>query len=448
MNIKKIAVSALLFLSVLILFTFALSSPSFSEERTTVYFADINGVLGVPAEEHVENVFAEIGKVKNAVLVFKLNTPGGLVDSMSEIITMIAGADYPVVVWVAPSGARAASAGAFIVQAAHVAVMASGTNIGAAHPVLGSGGDIGDKEMNRKITNDLTAKIRSFAQERGRNAAVAESMVTKSVSLTAQEALKKKVIDFCASSESELFAGLEGRKVTIKGKPFVISLKNHDVKYIDVTPRLKLLGFFSRPDVAYFALLAGVFLILLELKAPGGYVMGMSGAVLLLVASYGLRVLPVNLVGAALLLGGVITIVVDLAVGGIGIIALAGIGAMLFGGLMLFQAPGGELLHIPVAFISGVTVAVGLVFLLVVWLVSKALRKKVTLGEDAMVGKKITISSSTEKNLMAMLHGEYWRVLPENPYTELSVGDEVEIVKVESLILYVKLVKSKDDKAV
>ena len=156
--------------------------------------------------------------------------------------------------------------------------------------------------------------------------------------------------------------------------------------------------------------------------------------------------LPVNLVGAALLLGGVITIVVDLAVGGIGIIAMAGIGAMLFGGLMLFQAPGGELLHIPVAFITGVTVAVGLIFLAVVWLVSKALRKKAALGEDAMIGKIVTISSSTEKNLMTMLHGEYWRVLPENPNTEISVGDEVEVTKVESLILYVRLAKPKNDK--
>lgn len=446
MNMKKLVMRVPLSIFVIILFTFILLQPSFSEERTTVYFADINGVIGVPAEEHVENVFAETNKSKNAVLVFKLNTPGGLVDSMSEIVTMIAAADYPVVVWVAPSGARAASAGAFIVQAAHVAVMASGTNIGAAHPVLGSGSDINDKEMNRKITNDLTAKIRSFAQERGRNVAVAESMVAKSVSLTAQEALEKNVIDFSASTEIELLAGLDGRKITIKGKPFTIVLKNHDTKYIDVTPRLKLLGFFSRPDVAYFALLAGVFLLLVELKAPGGYVMGISGAVLLLVASYGLRVLPVNLVGAALLLGGVITIVVDLAVGGIGIIAMAGIGAMLFGGLMLFQAPGGELLHIPVAFITGVTVAVGLIFLAVVWLVSKALRKKAALGEDAMIGKIVTISSSTEKNLMTMLHGEYWRVLPENPNTEISVGDEVEVTKVESLILYVRLAKPKNDK--
>ena len=441
--------AAALFLIVPLLFILIQGSPAFAGEPTTVYFADIDGVIGVPMEEHVGSVFREVDKAKvytkSCVLVFKVNTPGGLVDSMSDIITKIAESKYPVVVWVAPSGARAASAGAFIVQASHVAVMAPGSNIGAAHPVLGSGSDISDKEMNRKITNDLKAKMRSFAQERGRNVAAAESMVTKSVSLTAREALEKKVIDYSASTEAELIAGLEGRSVKTKSGVVEISVKNHKVEYIEMSQRLRLLGFFSRPDVAYLALIAGVFLLMLEVKAPGGYVMGVSGITLLLIASYGLRVLPVNFAGVALLLGGVISIVIDVFAGGVGLIALAGVGAMLFGGLMLFNAPGSELLEIPVAFISGVTITIGLFFLFIVRLVFKALRKRVTLGEDAIIGRRVTIIYSTDKNLMAMVHGEYWRVLPDDLQTELAVGDEVEIIKVESLILYVKLVKRRDD---
>lgn len=414
--------------------------PERKVKRTQIYIATMDGVVGVPLEEHVEGVFDEIGRGEDAILIFKMNTPGGLVDSMSAIITQIADADYPVVLWVAPSGARAASAGAFIVQAAHVAVMAPGTNIGAAHPVTGSGSDIGDSEMSRKVTNDLTAKIRSFAQERGRNVEVAESMVKGSVSLTAREAFEQNVIDFIASDENELLEKLNGREVTVKGKPVTITLENHEIKRIEMTFRLRALELFSRPDIAYMALLAGIFLIILEVKSPGGFVLGISGGILLLIASYGLRVLPVNFAGVALLVGGIVVIIADLLVGGMGILAAIGIGAMLFGGLILFRAPGGELLHISAAFVTGVTLVVALTFLLILRLVYKALRQRPVSGKEAMIGERISITGSTEKNLMALVHGEYWRVLPIDSDVRLAVGDEVEIVKVESLILYVQQV--------
>ena len=413
-------------------------------KRTTVYFAKIDGIVGVPLEEHVENVFKEVGNDPKAVLVLQMNTPGGLVDSMSEIMTAIAEANYPVVVWVAPSGARAASAGAFIVQAAHVAVMAPGTNIGAAHPVTGSGEDIekSSKEMDRKVVNDLTAKMRSFAQERGRNVQVAESMVKESVSLTAREALDKKVIDFIAASETELLKKLDGRAVKVKGEERTISLDSHDTKRIEMTPRLRLLSFLSRPDIAYMALIAGIFLIILEAKSPGGFVMGTSGALLLIMASYGLRVLPVNLAGVALLVGGIVIMVVDLVIGGMGILIAIGIGAMLFGGLILFRAPGGELLHLSAGFVVGVTLVIAVAFLLVLRLIYKALRRRPASGEDAMLGERVKVLGFSDKGPMAMVHGEYWRVKSQDPDILLSEGDEVEIVRVESLTLYVRLVDS------
>jgi membrane-bound serine protease (ClpP class) len=346
-----------------------------------------------------------------------------------------------VVVWVAPSGARAASAGAFIVQAAHVAAMAPGTNIGAAHPVTG-GGDIDEGDMKKKVVNDLTAKMRSFAQERGRNVEVAESMVTDSVSLTAREALEKGVVDFLAADEEELLSQLDGWAVEVKGRTQVISVENREIKRIDMTLRLRALELFSRPDIAYIALLAGIFLIILEAKSPGGFVMGISGGILLLIASYGLRVLPVNLAGIALLVGGIVIMILDLVFGGMGIIAAVGIGAMLFGGLMLFRAPGAELLQLSADFVVGVTLVIAVTFLLVLRLIYKALRRKPISGLDVFVGERVRISDSTDKNLMAFVHGEYWRVLPADPLAKISVGDEVEIVMVESLILYVKLVKA------
>ena len=432
-----------LLVSSLVCLLFVLYGASFAADagkRVTICYANLDGIVGVPLEEHVENVFREAGTDRDTVLVLRLNTPGGLVDSMSQIITAIAEANYPVVVWVSPSGARAASAGAFIMQAAHVAVMAPGTNIGAAHPVTGSGGDIKDEssEMDRKVVNDLTAKMRSFAQERGRNAKVAESMVLESVSLTAREALEQKVIDFIAEDEAELVRELEGRKVKIKGEIRTISLADHTVKRVEMSPRLRLLSFFSRPDIAYLALIAGVFLIILEAKAPGGFVMGTTGVLLLLMASYGLRVLPVNMAGVALLVGGIIIMVLDFIFGAMGLLVLIGLGAMLFGGLMLFKAPGSELLHLSTGFFLGVTFVVAVVFLLILRVVYKALRKKPASGEAAMIGKRVRIIGFSDKTPMVMLHGEYWRVEPIDPGAALSEGDEVEVVRVESLMLYVK----------
>lgn len=443
---------ALFFLSFLFIVLLGTASGSVSAaetedppktSRTVVYIADVQGVVGVPLEEHVDRIFEQVGSRENALLVLKLNTPGGLVDSMSAIMTKIAEADYPVVVWVAPSGSRAASAGAFIVQAAHVSAMAPGTNIGAAHPVTGGGKDIDDKEMNRKVTNDLTAKMRSFAQERGRNVKVAESMVTESVSLTAREALDKKVIDLIAESEDQLLEKLNGRKIKIKGRQHVISLDNHELRRLDMPLRLRLLELFSRPDIAYLALIAGVFMIILEVRSPGGFVLGVSGGILLLIASYGLRVLPVNFAGAALLVGGIVIIAADMLVGGIGILTVTGIGAMLFGGLILYRAPGGELLHLSASFVVGVTLVIGILFLIILRLTYKALRQKPVSGQEGMIGRKIRITEKTDKSMMTFVHGEYWRVLPIDPLTDLEVGDEAEIVKVESLMLYVAPVKKK-----
>jgi len=400
----------------------------------------MDGIVGVPLEEFVGKVFESIDG-KDNVLIFKMNTPGGLVSSMSQIMTLIAEADYPVVVWVAPSGAGASSAGAFIAQAAHVAVMAPGTNIGAAHPVVGLGKDIGDEEMNRKITNDLAAKIRAFSQERGRNVTAVESMVRDSVSFTAQEALQNNVIDFIAAGEDELLKSLDGRKVKIKGEEKIISLNNYTIRRMEIPLRLRLLEILSRPDVAYLALLAGVFLIIMELRSPGGFFAGAIGAVLLLIAAYGLRVLPVNYVGVALLVGGILIIIADLLIGGIGIISTAGVASMLFGGLFLFRAPGGELLHISPVFVATTSLVIGLIFLFVMRLVVKALRSRPETGSEGMVGARGIIIDNAPGKSMAIVTGEYWRVVSLDPAVKLALGDEVEVVKIDVLTLYVKVIK-------
>ena len=409
---------------------------------TKVYFAPMTGIVGVPMEEYVESVFSDIGREENAILVFKMDTPGGLVDSMSQIMSRIADSEIPVVVWVSPSGARAASAGAFIVQAAHVAAMAPETNIGAAHPVTGSGKNIDDSEMDRKVVNDLLAKMRSFAVERGRNAEVAESMVRDSVSLTAREAFDQYVIDFIASDERDLIAQLDGRTVKLKGRETTLSVDNFEIRNLNMGLRFRALETFSRPDIAYLALIAGIALIVLELKSPGGFVMGVTGGMLLLIAAYGLRVLPVNFAGVFLLIGGIAVIVADLAIGGVGILAVPGIAAMLIGGFLMFRTPGGAFLNVSAGFIFGVTLVTGVLTFAILRMIYKAARQKPASGMDGLIGERAVIIGKSGGVDMAMIHGEYWRVSCDGTYKDLSAGDEVEVLEVSSMTLRVKPVKS------
>jgi membrane-bound serine protease (ClpP class) len=441
-------------LALCLLFCLAAGACSAETKKTTVYVASLDGVVGVPMEEHVENVFGAIEGESDAVLIFRMDTPGGLVDSMSRIMALISGSKIPVVVWVGPSGARAASAGAFIVQAAHVAAMAPETNIGAAHPVTGSGGDIADSEMDRKVLNDLTAKMRSFAAERGRNAEVAESMIRDSVSLTAREAFDQYVIDFIAADIEELIAKLDGRRVNVGGAEKILSLGNYETVEVGMNFRLRALEVFSRPDIAYLALMAGIILLIIEFKAPGGFVLGAAGGALLLIAAYGLRVLPVNFAGVALLVGGIIAIIADLAAGGMGLIAAVGIAAMLMGGLIMFRAPGGELLRVSAGFVFGVTFAIGVAFFVILRKVYSVMRRKPSSGIEGLIGERAKIlarengASATETPAMVSLHGEYWRAVNDAGDSPLEPGAEVEVVGVDAMTLRVRaLAPAKNDPA-
>jgi membrane-bound serine protease (ClpP class) len=429
----------------LVLSLLAAVFPGGARAAAKIYVAPLTGIVGVPMEEYVEHVFDEIGRGENALLIFKMDTPGGLVDSMSRIMSLIAESDFPVVVWVAPSGARAASAGAFIVQSAHVAVMAPETNIGAAHPVSGSGEDIGDNEMNRKVVNDLLAKMRSFAVERGRNAEVAENMVRESVSLTAREAYEQYVIDFIAASEDELLEKLDGMTVSVKGRHVTMATENGDIVPLDMGFRLRAIEIFSRPDIAYLALLAGVILIIMELRAPGGFVMGVTGGILLLIAAYAFRVLPVNMAGLVMLIGGIVVILADFAIGGIGILAVPGLIGMMMGGLLLFRAPGAEFLEVSASFVVSTALVMGLTVFVILRKIYHVMKNKPMSGVDILVGERARVRGKAEGGEnMVLLHGEYWRVSREDGEA-LSEGDEIEVIRAESMMLYVKLAQGNND---
>ncbi len=407
------------------------------EALTRVVVTPLRGSVGVPMERHLQEVLEEVSSYKeDVILVLELDTPGGLVSSMRGITKTLLAAPVPIVVWVSPQGAQAASAGAFILQAAAVAAMAPGTNVGAAHPVTAGGEDVPSDTMNEKVTNDLAAHIRSLAQERGRNAVAAERMVRYSLSLSAPEALQEGVADLLADNLESLLAALQGREISLEGNKVVLDLQEYRVEQRLMSLRLQLLELVTRPDVAYLLLIAGLYAVVFEILSPGGFVLGTSGAVLLLLGALGLRMLPFNWGGIVLLVAGVGVMILDLLVGGVGILSLMGSVALVVGGLILFRAPGGELLDFSLSFmIGGAAVLTGF-FLLAAWGVWRSLKKPVTSGYEGLQGEKGKVIKPLDPEGMVLYHGEYWKAVSSSGET-IPKGAGVRLVRSEGLLLVV-----------
>jgi len=399
--------------------------------------ASVNGVIGIAMEDHLTEIFHEAEKTGADVIVLDIDTPGGLATSMRAMYQAILESPVPVVVWVWPSGARAASAGAFIVLSGHVAAMAPGTNMGAAHPVTAGGGDIPDEEMAQKVTNDFAAQIRSLAEQRGRNTKACELMVTESVSYTAKEALEAGVIDIVAADLETLVQAVSGRTVRLaSGDEIRLSLDSYEVRRYEMSPRLKILHFISRPDIAYLLLIVGIYAIIFEVLSPGGFVMGVSGAVLVLLGSYGLRMLPVNLAGLILLVAGIAVMILDLVVGGVGILSFFGAAALVFGGLIIYRAPGGELLNMSYSFLIGAVVVITAFFLLAAFAVWKSFGRKAVSGSEGMSGLKAVVVADLTPEGSVNCHGEIWRAVSRTGET-IPRGQKVRVVKSEGLTLHV-----------
>lgn len=430
---KIIYFAIVLFTSLLFPFTL------YANERTRIHIAHIDGAIGVAMEEHVKDVFKSVGNDPQSILIFTLNTPGGLVDSMASIVSQIVNSPLPVVVWVGPSGARSASAGAFIVQAAHIASMAPETHIGAAHPVNASGKDIDNEAMQQKVLNDLSAKMRSLAQERSRDEKALLSMVKTSVSFTAREAFNMGVIDFIASTESELIRKLNGKTIIIKGKENKIKISDPEIINVPVSIRLQILQILTRPDIAYLAFIAGVMALILEFKTAGGFYLGTTGIILLLISAYGFRVLPFNFAGIVFLLSGIFIILADILVGGVGILALIGIASMFFGSLILFDVPGEIFLHFSLTTIWGITAIFVALFVLILRVIYKSQKTIIISGEQGMIGaigKVVQVSEAG--NVMVFLKGEYWNAEYDGSSIP-HVGDKVIVTSVLGLTLNVNI---------
>ncbi|MBR2209517.1 MAG: nodulation protein NfeD [Synergistaceae bacterium] len=391
-------------------------SVSCAEARSDITLAELNGTVGVQMEEFVKEVITNSEQNGDALIIFQLDTPGGLVEAMRGVVQSILASKVPVAVWIPPGG-RAASAGAFIVQAAHVAAMAPGTNIGAAHPVVASGEDIKESDMSKKIMNDLKAQMRSVVQLRNRNQEIAEQMIEESISLTATEALKNRVVDIVAGDVNSLIKAIAGRRVKINSQFVNINFDNEiKVSRAKMSFSEKIIQFVSDPQIAYLLISAGVMAIFFEIITPGGFILGTVGGVMLVLGSIVLKMLPFNWSGIVLILAGIILMAVDLIAGTSGLLTLVGLPVFCLGGVFLFRAPGGELLQISMSFIIGLAIALGICFALMAFLILKGFRRKVATGSQGMLGLEVEVISDLSENSFGQVscHGEIWRAKSES----------------------------------
>ena len=366
-------------------------------------------------------------------LLIELDTPGGLLDSTRTMAGAILDSRVPVIVYVAPAGARAGSAGFFLLEAADVAVMAPGTNAGAAHPVLEFGGQP-DATMSQKIENDAEAFLRSYVTRRNRNADAAQEAVHSSHSYTAEEALNQHLIDLIANNDTELLAALNGREITrLDGNKVTLHLAGARIADLKPSMRDELLGWLVDPNIALLFLVGGALLIYLEFNSPGTIVPGALGTLMVLLAIFALNLLPIRYTAVLLLVAALILLLLEAKFGGHGVLAIAGILCLTFGTLTLVAAPVPEMGVTPwVAF--AVSAGFGGITVFLVRLAVRARRRKVLIGADAMVGCKAIAMEALEPAGHVLVEGEIWRAEAGAPVPK---GASLRVVSHEQMLLRV-----------
>ena len=411
--------------------SFLLVSGEVSAESSQVDVLRVKGAITPVLAGYIDRGIELAEEHGATACIIEMDTPGGLDSSMRDIVQNIMGADVPVVVYM-PSGARAASAGAFITLAAHVAAMAPATEIGAAHPVA-IGEDGMDETMEEKVVNDAVAYIRSIAETRGRNADWAEAAVRESKSSPASEALELGVIDIMADNMDDLLAQIDGWQVTLlSGEVVTLETEGANINYIGMGSIERLLFAITDPNIAYILLSLGMLGIMLELFNPGTIFPGVVGAICLLLAFYGLGMLPVNYIGIILVVLAFGLFIAEMFTATNGLLALGGIASLTIGSMVLMTDP---LFRINPVLIAGVVIAVTAFFIFVIASVLRTHRTRQQTGRDAMVDKVAVARTTLDPKGRVFVHGELWEATVDEGKVE--PGEEVVITKVDGLRLVV-----------
>lgn len=372
-------------------------------------------------------------KEKAAALIIQLDTPGGLDSSMRAINQAIVNAKVPIVVYVSPKGARAASAGVFITMAAHVAAMSPGTNIGAAHPVSVGLGKM-DKVMGQKVVNDMVAYARSLALERGRNADWAEKAVRQSVSIDAKQAQKLKVVDLVAENLDDLLKQVNGREVMVGKDKVTLKTLETPVKTVSEGLRTRILKHIADPNIAFILMMIGLAGIYFEFAHPGVVLPGVIGGICLLLAFFAFQTLPINYIGVLLIVLAFIFFVLEFSITSYGLLSLAGLVSLFLGAMMLFRGGEGGV-DISWSVLIPTVAIVSLFFIVVAGIVFRSHLTRSMTGAAGMVGERGVVYTPLNPEGQVFVHGEYWQAVSDEP---IAKGEIVEVLEVKDLKLRVR----------
>ncbi len=402
----------------------------FAQQRH-VSLVRIDGPIGPVSARVILQAIESSVEDSSEALVIELNTPGGLDESMRLVTKDILNSKVPVIVFVSPSGSRAASAGVFITLSGHIAAMAPGTNIGAAHPVS-MGGEI-DSTMMEKVENDAAAYIKSIATRRNKNAEWAEEAVRKSVSVTEYEALKLKVIDLVANDLRDLLDNCDGRKVSLPSGERTLETKEVEVKRIEMSWRDRVLGVISNPNIAYILFSIGMLGIFFEFSNPGAIFPGIIGGICLILAFFSFQTLPINYAGLLLMVLAIIFFILEVKVTSYGALTIGGIVSLFLGSLMLFESPL-PYMRASLSIIIFVVIAMAAFFIFAVGFGLKAQKGKIATGKRGMVGETGVARTPLKPEGYVFVQGEIWKAVADEP---IEKGEKVVVKEVEQMTLKV-----------
>jgi len=403
-----------------------------------VYLGELDGVISPASSSYLLRAIKLAEDNNASCLIIKLDTPGGLDVSMRVITKRILNAEVPVVIYVAPKGARAASAGVFILYASHIAAMAPGTNIGAAHPVS-MGGEKIDSVMIEKVTNDAVAYLKAIARERGRNEKWAEKAVRESASIDAETALKKGVCEIFAEDVNDLISKLDGWIVEVKGEKHTLKTESRSVKDIAMNFKERLLLLLTNPNIAYILLLLGIYGLFFELQNPGTIFPGVVGGICIILGFYALHLLPVNYAGVALIALSAILFILEIYITSGGLLTIGGIISLVLGSLILFESDV-PFLRLSWEVIVIVVIIIAAFFIFILSMGIHAQFKKRATGKEGIIGMiGVARTDIKPSGGTIFVHGEYWNAISDK---SIKKDVEVKIIAVKEMILKVEPVES------
>ncbi|MDP9161761.1 MAG: nodulation protein NfeD [Acidobacteriota bacterium] len=421
-------------ISVCAVFVFSFLFPSIGAAE--VLKIVVNDTIHPITDEYIGRAIADANRNNDQALLIELNTPGGLLDATRDIMEKVLASPVPVIIYVTPSGSRAASAGFFILQSADVAAMAPGTNTGAAHPVSIGGGKM-DDVMKQKIENDSAALMRSVVGKRGRNVEVAESTVRQSKSFTDQEALTQKLIDYVAPNEQELFRLMQGKTLKrFDGRTVTLNLIGQPVRILEMTLKQQILGYMMNPNVSFILLAIGALALYTEFNHPGAVVPGTVGVVFILLAVFALNLLPTRFAAIIMILASFLLFALEAKFATHGVLAVGGIATLTLGGLLLVDSPIPEMrVHLMTAL--GVSIPLGIITVLLMSIALKARANKVVTGAQGLIGQIAIAQSPLLPQGKVFVHGELWDATASG---DVAAGQQVIVRRIDGLQLQVEAV--------